>query len=64
MNDYITLQSGDIRQDGDQVRNKVSHKQSLVHPADTKPDWRPCSLIGHEVLIADLINTELRRPIQ
>ena len=62
----IDLKVGDIRQLGDEVRHRTGGSDSWfdkVHKNDLKGQWRPASLIGHPILPADLIATELRRSL-
>lgn len=62
----IDLKVGDIRQLGDEVRHKTGGFDPWfdnVHKNDRKGLWRPVSLVGHPILSADLIATELRRPV-
>ena len=58
----IDLKVGDIRQLGDEVRHRTGTDYPF-YPCDKKGAWRPASLIGHPILPADLIVTELRRPL-
>lgn len=60
---YKQLTVGDIRQPGDEIRHRVGVNDFYTCEADRKGLWRPCSLIGHPILPADLIATELRRPL-
>ena len=63
---HIGLSVGDIRQLGDEVRHRTGGTESWfdkVHKNDFKGLWRPASLLGHPILPADLIVTELRRPL-
>lgn len=59
----IDLKVGDIRQLGDEVRHRCGWKEAPASNADFKGQWRLVSLIGHPILPADLIATELRRPL-
>jgi hypothetical protein len=60
---HIDLKVGDIRQLGDEVRHRTGVKDFYASDADRHGKWRPVSLIGHPILSADLIATELRRPL-
>ena len=59
----IDLKVGDIRQLGDEVRHRTGVKDFYASEPDRQGKWRPASLIGHPILSADLIATELRRPV-
>lgn len=61
---YQTLNAGDVRFLGDEVRAIVPpSNQAVVHHNDMIAEWRPINLRGHVILQSDLINAEFRRPI-
>lgn len=75
---YIKLQVGDVRQEGDEYRKErgrgeipchgsigiAGQRIYMGHNYAANPDpWTDVSLIGHNILISDLILTEYRRPL-
>lgn len=64
MKQYLQLEAGDVRQEGDETRlayfrgkNTYDSNYIIFY---TEP-WKPVSLVGHSILPADLIVSQFRR---
>lgn len=62
--EYKTLQAGDVRQEGDEVRHVPCQLGTSTNYTGCREDyvWHPVNLLSHRILQSDLIAAEFRRP--